>query len=220
MGSIQKYALHGFLGSASDLSHGVDLFAYARPSSGFDTWAKEFNRKTSEVKDKMLIGYSLGGRLALHALMEQPSNWKSALFLSTHYGLETEEERCGRHAADLFWSQIIERGEWSHFLSAWNAQAVFSGSRVTCQNDEVKRRALWAEAMRYWSLGMQRSFLKELHSLDIPWFYVVGARDLAAVERSKQLPQSNVKIIPDAGHRVHLDQPEIIGEIYDKLENS
>ncbi len=212
--------MHGFLGSACDFAHGVDLFEYAGPSLGLDQWAKEFNRKTRDVENKMLVGYSLGGRLALHALAESPSAWKSALFLSTHFGLETEGEKCSRHSIDLLWSQLIEQAEWSHFLSAWNAQAVFKGTAAICRMEQVSRRALWADAMRHWSLGVQRSFLKDLHSLKIPWFYVVGERDYAAVNRAKKLPKSKVKIIPDAGHRVHLDQPEIIGEIYDELENS
>src|SRR5438270_3221228 len=115
-GPVTVFALHGFLGLARDWSslkiegrieggetHAVDLFRTLSPATGasFEDWAGEFNRLARGVDGRrVLLGYSLGGRLALHALLDEPGQWDAAVMVSTHPGLDEPGKKQVRIASD------------------------------------------------------------------------------------------------------------------------
>ena len=119
------HALHGNFGLPSDWAAALppgrpakawDLWEIrrhhpeARTLTGFAAW---FNQQIAALPDTgphLLAGYSLGGRLALHVLLDRPALWSQVLLLSTHPGLTTEAERPPRLAHDLAWQ---ERCLWS-----------------------------------------------------------------------------------------------------------
>lgn len=74
---MNVYALHGFLTQPSLWDflglkiHALDI--YSIPGTTQNEWAKHFNATIPTKNDNILIGYSLGGRLALHALLDQPN---------------------------------------------------------------------------------------------------------------------------------------------------
>ncbi len=82
------WAIPGFLGVPSDWDifswEGLKKVDLASPSCiSFDTWAKHFNRevKSHQNSNNILLGYSLGGRLGLHAVIEQPQLWNAAIIV-------------------------------------------------------------------------------------------------------------------------------------------
>src|ERR1700733_9757644 len=103
--NLKSYALHGFLGKPEDwggLNQGVldggleavDLYDFSL--SSLEEWAEQFNRYVQDDSarcNRCLIGYSLGGRLALHSLLQNPFLWDAAILISTHCGLESEEKK-------------------------------------------------------------------------------------------------------------------------------
>src|SRR5687768_13002359 len=95
------FALHGFLGLPSDWDFlnpqfAINLYDYA--DCDFWEFAKVFNDLASETQSpKMILGYSLGGRLAMHAFLAQPDLWDGAVFVSAHLGGANEQ----RHKENL-----------------------------------------------------------------------------------------------------------------------
>ena len=95
---MKIYALHGFLGLPSDWAEfngleGVSLFdtRLPAPSAGLTQWGKAFNAFAEP--GSLLLGYSLGGRLALHALCDNPGRWQGAILISAHPGLRCSKEK-------------------------------------------------------------------------------------------------------------------------------
>jgi 2-succinyl-6-hydroxy-2,4-cyclohexadiene-1-carboxylate synthase len=151
-----------------------------------------------------LLGYSLGGRLALHALLAG-AQYKRAIFVSTGLGIEGEEARAVRRAADEAWARRFETEDFDSVMAAWNAQPVLAGPSLVRTRDDYDPRAL-----REWSSGALPAVASRLRELHIPTLWIAGARDakyVAEAERAVSLlHHANLAVI-DAGHRVPWEQP-------------
>ncbi|GAA5494283.1 2-succinyl-6-hydroxy-2, 4-cyclohexadiene-1-carboxylate synthase [Rubritalea halochordaticola] len=222
---IMIYALHGALGQASDWNHlAVDLKAQNQRLAKIDLWqflaccpmplskfGAAFNR---EVQDKspVILGYSMGGRLALHALLDQPKRWRKAVIVSAHTGLPSSE-RSQRQAKDAEWAAKALKGHWEEFLQEWNEQSVLSGISMPDRSQLKKRREAVARSFMDWSVGAQDDLLPRLSGINCPVLWVVGERDTKFLEVAKQavsvLQQGELCVVPDCGHRVPWEKPEI-----------
>jgi 2-succinyl-6-hydroxy-2,4-cyclohexadiene-1-carboxylate synthase len=218
------FALHGFLGKADDWNNlGVKnerFFAWDvfkdLPVSPFPSWAENFNHKVSEnpaAAGNILMGYSLGGRLGLHALLQDPKKWKAAIFISTHPGLKSSVEKQARIRADHEWAHHFESEAWNPLMTRWNSQGVFLQDPFTFKREEADfcRKTL-SQALKIWSLGIQGDLSGKIKSLDIPILWMVGAEDAKFLEKAKELEfrnaASELYVVPQAAHRLPWQQPE------------
>jgi len=214
-----NWFLHGALGCPADWDAwrreddvAVDLYADLAP---YDEWATRFCTQVRALDAApVLIGYSMGGRLALHALRADPGLWRRALIVSAHSGLKTEEERAARLKNDGAWAAKARQLPWDAFLGEWNTQPVLAGNVDALSGREAleARREAVAEAFDCWSLGRQANLLPFLENLNVPVTWLAGERDakFTAVARTSvgNLPQGRLEIVADAGHRVPWEQPE------------
>lgn len=188
--------LHGFLGNP----HDWDFLREA----GFSIETPPLD--AIPPRGDILLGYSLGGRLALHALLAG-AQYKRAIFVSTGLGIEGDEARAARRAADEAWAQRFETEDFDSVITAWNAQPVLAGPSLARIRDDYDPRAL-----REWSSGALPPVASRLHELRIPTLWIAGARDtkyVAEAERAASLaPGARVVIVDGAGHRVPWEQAE------------
>lgn len=214
----KMYALHGFLGRPKDWEitpkfYAPDLFQSG--SLGLWEWARNFNAQVARESEapRVLMGYSLGGRLALHALIDQPSLWSAAVIISAHPGLSSEEEKAARFERDKGWAKRFESDPWDPLMNDWNAQDLF-GSSSPCflrQEKDYSRAAL-VQALLNWSLGKQDHLLPQLAKLTLPLLYIAGEQDNRYAKQAAQCAAVNsdaqLWIAPEAGHRVPWQQPD------------
>lgn len=216
-------ALHGNLGSADD-------WGAAPPADGFtavDLWGwqerhpglslAEFGGRFADLAGdapRVLVGYSLGGRLALHALQARPQRWRAAILISTHPGLRSAEERRARVEADAAWAKRARESEWADFLGEWNAQPVFGGdatpARLQSQLALERRREAIARAFESWSLGWQEPV--DPGAVACPVLWIAGERD----ERFRALVEGmpgGKWIAPGCGHRVPWERPTELAQV-------
>lgn len=153
----------------------------------------------------ILLGYSLGGRLALHALLAG-AGYERAIFVSTGLGIEDDAARSLRRASDEAWAQRFESEDFDAVVTDWNAQPVLAGPALVRTRDDYDSRAL-----RQWSSGALPSVASRLNELTIPTLWIAGARDskyVAEAKRAASLARdARVTIIDHAGHRVPWEQP-------------
>lgn len=222
-------AIHGFLGLARDWSSfgftsvdlwsGVRALAQAETGNAFEDWAKRFNDRfmagRSEARQKpWLVGYSLGGRLAMHAVLKRPELYSGAVFVSANPGLTAADERTQRRHDDFQWAGRFRTENWTTLIADWNAQPVLktvtgAPERLDRQNTDFDRAAL-AAALEIWSLGKQRDLRAELVRLSLPVLYLTGEEDSKfsrIIADLELLPTHQHKIISGAGHRVPWDRP-------------
>lgn len=199
------WAIHGFLGKPSDWE-GFDVEPVTigiAPSP--EAWAEKFNESVMHEKvRRTLIGYSMGGRLALHALIQRPDLWEKAILISTNPGIiEGKEERL---IHDERWASRFENDPWYEVVADWMAQPIFKGSSAPLRLESDFDRKELACHLRSFSLGRQNPLTHEKA------IWVVGERD---EKLRKMLPSALV--IPNAGHRVIFDNPK---KLKDLVESS
>ena len=164
-----------------------------------------FGTEASSVR-KILLGYSLGGRVGLHALLEQPDFWDGAILISTHLGLQSAAERMARVTADEAWAQRLENESWPNFFKAWNAQPVF-GARDSASLREAAPypTPLLAQALRSWSLGKQSDLRLRLVEFKRPLLWLTGQEDekfSLLARNAATLSASGIhRALPQAAHR-------------------
>jgi 2-succinyl-6-hydroxy-2,4-cyclohexadiene-1-carboxylate synthase len=226
-GAIECWCLHGAVGAVGDwrtfaaamsvqsiASRAVDLWRFlACEPMSLTRFGEALNAEANDVSagraKRVLIGYSMGGRLALHALARDDAPWDAAVIVSAHPGLEDADERRARLAQDAGWAAQAFGGDWQKFLEEWNAQAVLAGEAPRDADESarlVMRRREIARSFVDWSLGAQEPMWDDLGRIEIPVLWVVGERDEKfhrLGERAVSLmPQARLAVAPGAGHRV------------------
>lgn len=240
---LECWCLHGAVGTASDwrilakglaeqgiATRAVDLWRFLQCES---VDMREFGRRlnadaTGEVsrgQRRILIGYSMGGRLALHALLEG-GPWDAAVIISANPGLRDAGEISTRRASDTVWAtQALTLG-WDAFLEKWNSQPVLGGAMRDEREDKklIQRRREIARSFVDWSVANQAPLWDRLPEIDIPVLWIAGENDIKfseiAKEASKLTPESTVAIAPNSGHRVPWESGDwLLEEIGNWLES-
>jgi 2-succinyl-6-hydroxy-2,4-cyclohexadiene-1-carboxylate synthase len=227
MGGVECWCLHGAVGAASDwrefaasmseqsiASRAVDLWRFlACEPMSLARFGEALNAEANDVgagrAKRVLVGYSMGGRLALHALARADSPWDAAVIVSAHPGLEDADERCARLAQDAGWAAKAFGGDWQKFLEEWNAQSVLVGRPPRDADASarlVMRRREIARSFVDWSLGAQEPLWARLPEIKVPVLWIAGENDEAytaiAQRAAGLMPNARVAIAPDCGHRV------------------
>lgn len=232
------HALHGFLGLPRDwdlfesavqdhrgrpvrlVKHNLWEELAALDDKSLKGWAREFNQG---IEGKhVLVGYSMGGRLAMHALLDNPHNWAGAVLISAHPGLATPEEREARKKNDEKWAERWRSEKWSEVWKAWQSQPVFKTTTqpavVTERTEKEFDRELLAEGMTTWSLSQQENLLEPILKLKKPILWLAGDEDTKFKAIHMQIAKKAARdgrtlhkfgVIQGAGHRLPWDQPEL-----------
>ncbi len=224
-GPMECWCLHGAVGMAADWrgfaknlaatgigSRAVDLWRFLdcapMPLADFGTALNaEASGEVFRGSSRALLGYSMGGRMSLHALLEKDHPWQAAVIVSAHPGLEAD--RASRRASDAEWATQALAGNWQQFLDAWNTQSILGTAPMRdrqASGSLIMRRREIARSFVDWSLGNQEPLWDRLHEISIPVLWVVGENDpkfLALAQRAVALiPNAHLAIAPGAGHRV------------------
>ena len=161
------------------------------------------------------LGYSMGGRYALHAALARPDLVRRLVLVGATAGIEDRAERARRRAADEERAAALERDGLEAFLDAWLAQPLFAGLAPSAADREA-RRANTAEglasSLRLAGTGAQESVWDRLGELAMPVLLVTGERDekfRALAERMADGIGANaaVAVVAGAGHACHLERP-------------
>lgn len=235
------FMLHGFTGSihswddlADHLSSHfrtvrIDLLGHGRSAAPDDPeryslWetAQDIEAIADELEIERfhLLGYSLGGRAALHAALTIPRRVLSLVLESTSPGIADVSLRAERRERDEELAQLLEREGIVSFVDHWEKLPLFATERNL---PEASQRALRAErlahrpkglanSLRGAGAGVQDYLLPRLKGLKVRTLIVAGELDekytALAHQLHKTLPRSTLVIVPEAGHAVHRERPE------------
>lgn len=246
-GNMPLVLLHGFTGSALSWDAHLDTFAaqgmhvlaldmlgHGQADAPLDperytiehcradilTVLKKLNVPVGRA---VLLGYSMGGRIALYTAL---SGYFRALILeSASPGLATMQERQQRQQSDELLAQRIERKGVPAFVGYWEQLPLFASLRTLStelqQNSRQQRlnnRASGlANSLRGVGTGRQPALHEQLPMLHLPTLLLAGEMDskFVAIARdiARGLPQAQLQIIPDAGHTIHLEQPAVFDRL-------
>lgn len=184
--------------------HGANAERHAR--------LPEIGRLLGRYGPATYIGYSMGGRMCLHV---PPSAMTGLVLISATAGIDDEDERAARRASDEALARRIETIGVDAFLDEWLELPLFAGLSPDAANRQARLENTasgLASSLRLAGTGAQVPRWDRLHELTVPVLVVAGALDarfVAIAERlSSALPNAELAIVEDAGHTVHLEQPD------------
>lgn len=172
-----------------------------------------------------LLGYSMGGRVALSLALRAPDRLVSLSLIGASPGIADAAERAARAEADDAWAARLTAEGLPAFVDAWLAQPLFASQALlpaARRRAERSRRlaqspAGLAESLRHLGTGRMPPLWDHLPRLALPCLYLAGALDtrfLALGHRMAQLtPRLSVQAIPDAGHAAQLEAPEAVARL-------
>ncbi|EKE08582.1 MAG: hypothetical protein ACD_17C00091G0003 [uncultured bacterium] len=190
--------LHGFLGNLNDWRPlvsclpefhciGIDL-----PGHGKSVFTESFELNFPRFH---LVGYSLGGRIAMQLQKRHSERIASLHLLSTHPGLITDEEKKQRWNDDRAWAEKLQQLPIDEFLIQWYDQAIFNSFTPDLGMRRRQNISGLVSALLHYSLAKQSRF--EIDGV------IVGEKD----EKFRSLFQKPV-LISGAAHMVHLENPK------------
>ncbi|CAJ1898321.1 2-succinyl-6-hydroxy-2,4-cyclohexadiene-1-carboxylate synthase [Aeromonas hydrophila] len=173
-----------------------------------------------------LVGYSLGGRLALYHASQAPVGLQALLLENCHPGLPPAE-RPARLAHDEGWARRFEQEPLAAVLADWYRQGVFADLGEDARARQIARRLgndgkAVAAMLRATSLGQQPDLGPWLAQGALPVTYVSGKRDhkfhqLACLMASQHRKINHLEL--DGGHNLHAHQPETFARLLAEWAN-
>ncbi len=169
-----------------------------------------------------LAGYSMGGRIALHAALALPNRVERLVLVGASPGLADAAERAARRQADEALADEIEQFDIETFARRWSQTPVLSGlpdqlAEQVHQDRLNSTPAGLAAALRGLGTGALPSLWDRLPELAIPVTLVAGERDEKfrgiAREMAERIPGAETPIVPGAGHAAHVEAPAAIAAI-------
>ena len=169
-----------------------------------------------------LCGYSMGGRIALHAAFALADRLDRLVLIGASPGIEDPGERAARRAADDALADRIEAIGVKAFAREWAALPLWAGQPETVAAAAYADRLRntpegLAAALRGLGTGVMDPLWDALPSLAVPVTLAVGERDekfRAIAERmAGLLPRAELEIVPGAGHAAQLEQPGAVAAL-------
>jgi 2-succinyl-6-hydroxy-2,4-cyclohexadiene-1-carboxylate synthase len=224
--------IHGFLGQPGDwqpvmkaLGKGVTSFHFVDLNKDFKTselnfqnWPDAFIRWTRHqniTTPMCLVGYSLGGRL-LGPLLEKGFAQK-AVFMSSQFGFADNdfEGRSQRRLFNQMWAQRFLEEPWESVTASWNQQDIFKNSLSEPHRaQEHFSRQTLAALLTGFSLSEQKDYSFLWQRKELKLLYLAGENDPKYKAQAEQIQSSSAHsfatIIKNSGHRVLLDQPQLV----------
>jgi 2-succinyl-6-hydroxy-2,4-cyclohexadiene-1-carboxylate synthase len=196
----------GSAGISADLDKSAALVVAAADGEEFD-----------------LVGYSLGGRIALHVVCSNAPGLRRTAVISASPGIADLDARRRRLEADAALADgLVADGDVDAFLERWLRNPLFAtlpAGRAGVESRRANTAVGLADSLRRCSVGTQRWLGDELSALEHPLFMLAGARDDAFVaaactsaERGRAVAAA---IVPGAGHVAHLEQPDVTARLLD-----
>ncbi len=231
-------ALHGFTGNGNDFApltqalpewrwrtpdlpgHAPDFSAPSAPGDDC-TEAASLRYLDALISEKstpgVLLGYSLGGRLALRYALSRPGRLAALILIGTSPGLLDEDERRRRRAEDeLLAQEILERGVQA-FLDEWQQRPLIASQmrlpeawRQAMNKGRGRLRAAGlAASLRGFGQAVVEPVWNQLGELQLPVLICAGAEDekycMLAKKIAASCPAAELLIVPMAGHMAHLE---------------
>jgi 2-succinyl-6-hydroxy-2,4-cyclohexadiene-1-carboxylate synthase len=239
--SIEVHAFHGFLGLSSDfdvLETELSIALKTHDLIGHGSHISDDEQEFSTDKQcqywqehlpqgSILLGYSMGGRLALQIACSAPNQLKGLILVGASAGLSAPIERAKRQEWDYAMARSVEE-EMDAFLIAWTGMEIIAsqqnieGKHLQKMQENRRRQdpEMLANSMRSFGTGTMPSCWEELSKVDIPVLLLTGEHDLKyrkiAEEMQEKLPKSQMFIVENTGHCCHLEAPIQTARIIEK----
>jgi 2-succinyl-6-hydroxy-2,4-cyclohexadiene-1-carboxylate synthase len=207
----------------------AELLPESYPSTMLDHQEHSFEGRMREIEGSgadVLVGYSLGGRLALRAALRSPESFSALVLVGSTAGIEEGPLRVARAEADEKLASWMEAMPIEDIVGLWERQPLFAD-----QSDELveaqrpgrlshEQRSL-ALLLRTAGQGVLEPVWHDLRALELPVLAIAGARDDGYSRAAKRIastaPNGRAAIVENAGHAPQLQQPAAVAALIEEF---
>ncbi|MRX72429.1 2-succinyl-6-hydroxy-2,4-cyclohexadiene-1-carboxylate synthase [Bacillus lacus] len=216
----------------------IDLIGHGRTDAPEDSRRYTMEEAVNDLRELLLklnierisiLGYSMGGRLALAFAAAFPEMVEKLILESSSPGLKDSRDREERKKSDSSLARLIRQEGVSKFVERWENIPLFSSQEAL--SEEIKSRMRkqrrnnspigLANSLLGMGTGVQKPYWEVLEKLNFPVLLLCGEYDQKfcdiAVGMQKLLPQGALLKIKEAGHAIHVEKPQIFGKIVEKF---
>ena len=242
--------LHGFTGAAINWSSiaarltgtrrvvTIDILGHGKSASPEDEKRYAIEHVAADLlaildrfglEQVSVLGYSMGGRLALYLALSHPDRVDKLLLESAQPGIEDDSERVARVQEDRLLADWIVRQGIHDFVVFWENIPMWASQGKLSSEEKVRLHEQrlqnnpigLANSLRGMGAGAQPSLWNRLHEIVAPVQLVVGELDSRYVDVAERMkrkrPDWRLEIIKDAGHCAHLERPEDFFSIVERF---
>jgi 2-succinyl-6-hydroxy-2,4-cyclohexadiene-1-carboxylate synthase len=203
----------------------AELLPERYPSRLLDHAEHSFEGRMGEILESsasVLVGYSLGGRLALRAALRAPDSFSAVVVVGSTAGFEEGPLRVQRAEADEKLASWMEAMPIEDIVALWERQPLFADQSETLVEEQRPGRLSHdprslALLLRTAGQGTLEPVWSELHTFELPLLAIAGARDdgysSAARRIASVTPNARAAIVEDAGHAPQLQQPAVVASL-------
>lgn len=232
-------ALHGFGGDGEDFlliqAYSqmswccMDLMGHGRspksPVAKDYSVHKQVQQVHAQKKGKVLLGYSMGARLALHSVLRFPNSWEGLVLISGTAGLQ--ENRVERQKWDRGLAEKLLSSTHDEFWSYWRELPIIVSQKDICPSFQRKRNmrrqkidlASLAASVLGFGAGVMPTVWGKLGEVTLPVLIIVGEKDNKYREIGSRLhaklQHSSLFVVPNVGHAPQLEDPETLANVID-----
>ena len=164
------------------------------------------------------VGYSMGGRFALHLALAHPDLVTRLVLISTTAGIDDRDERADRRRADALLAERVERDGVEAFVAWWLSRPLFATLQAgaAALDSRVGNTATGlASSLRRAGTGTQEPLWDRLGELSMPVLVMAGALDDTYLARGRRLVEgiganAGFVAVAGAGHSVPLEAPDVL----------
>jgi 2-succinyl-6-hydroxy-2,4-cyclohexadiene-1-carboxylate synthase len=203
----------------------AELLPERYPSRLLDHAEHSFEGRMAEIAGAgadFLVGYSLGGRLALRAALRSPEAYRGVVLVGATAGIEEGPMRVQRAEADEKLASWMEAMPIEDIVALWERQPLFADQSEALVEEQRPGRLSHdprslALLLRTAGQGVLDPVWNELHSFELPLLAIAGARDdgysAAAKRIASVAPNARAAIVEEAGHAPQLQQPAAVASL-------
>jgi len=233
--------IHGFTGSLEGWRDiypnlderfnyvGIDLIGHGKSDSPTDIEKYKPESLVSQIQDILdqlsinkviILGYSMGGRVALNFAVSHPQKIKGIILESTSAGIKNEKDRIERTESDEELASYVEENRTEKFAERWmnqdifNTQRRFSDEKLQIIRDRIAQNSKTglANILRGFGNGTMPYLVAKVNLIQCPVLLISGELDTKYCrlnsELEKKFPNAKNAVVKNAGHNTHLEESE------------
>jgi 2-succinyl-6-hydroxy-2,4-cyclohexadiene-1-carboxylate synthase len=172
-----------------------------------------------------VLGYSMGGRVAMRLALEYPQRVRRLILVSCHPGIRDPRERALRRRRDESLAQVLEEDGIGPFIAWWETQRALRPHEPFPASvaESVRARRLnqdpvgLAACLRTFGGGTMDPVWDRLGELRLPVLLISGAADVSYMrimdEMAAAIPDHRREVVLKSGHAVHRERPQVVAQM-------
>jgi 2-succinyl-6-hydroxy-2,4-cyclohexadiene-1-carboxylate synthase len=223
---VKVVFIPGFMQRGDAWSAVAERLPERYPSILLDHGKHTFEGRLGEIaqagEGAVLCGYSLGGRLALHAAVRGEADYRGLVTVGSSAGIDSPEARAARAQADERLAAWMETANIDDVVAIWERQPLFADQSDALVEAQRPGRLAHdprdlATLLRTAGQGAVDPLWPLLRGLELPLLAIAGALDrrytAAAHRLASEAPLGQARVVENAGHAAQLQRPEEVAAL-------